>query len=571
MYVPILGTLKSIFQNDEIRECFLQEKHSQKGTYKDINDGLYFQNHPLFSQKRHALQILLYYDDFETANPLGSKKGVHKLGCVYFTLKNLPPKVNSVLMNVHLAALFYTSDLKKYGFDEIFKPLIEDLKILETRGIRIPCIEEPLFGSVIQVTGDNLALNGILGFVESFSATHCCRFCLISKGEIQSIFNEDDPGLVLRSRALHIEHCNALSEEPALPSVYGVKKSCVLNTLEYFHNTDNYAVDIMHDLLEGVVQYELKLFFQYLIKNGYISLNSISDRMHSFNFGFTERKNKPSGLKIDDNSKHLGLNAIQSWCVLRNTPLIFGDVVEMGNSHWNLVLLLLQIVNIVFSPFLTDGMICYLKHLICDHHNLFKTLYPDKKLIPKHHLMIHYPRCIKKIGPLIHMWCMRFEAKHYFFKKSVKNFKNLTKSLVKQHQRQLAFYYENYCFRRFEIGPVKMKTIDGMECGETLCRILKLDSYSDISTTNWVRNYGTEYQIGLFIATETSHDLPVFKKICRIIIHEQHAFIIGCTVDTLYFDEHLHAFCIEEQNDDYVVICIDQLTYFRPFDKQYSM
>ncbi len=37
------------------------------------------------------------------------------------------------------------------------------------------------------------------------------------------------------------------------------------------------------------------------------------------------------------------------------------------------------------------------------------------------------------------MWCMRFEAKHNFFKETVKNFKNLIKSLVKQHQRQLAF------------------------------------------------------------------------------------------------------------------------------------
>ena len=128
MYVPILGTLKSIFKNSEIRECFLQEKRSKTGMYQDINDGLYFRNHPLFSQHRHALQILLYYDDFETANPLGSKKGIHKLGCVYFTLKNLPPKLNSVLMNVHLAALFYTEDLKTYGFDLILKPLIDDLK-----------------------------------------------------------------------------------------------------------------------------------------------------------------------------------------------------------------------------------------------------------------------------------------------------------------------------------------------------------------------------------------------------------------------------------------------------------
>lgn len=74
MNVPILGTLKSIFKSSDIRECFLQEKHHVTGTYKDINDGIYFQNHPLFSQHKHALQILLYYDDFETANPLGSKK-----------------------------------------------------------------------------------------------------------------------------------------------------------------------------------------------------------------------------------------------------------------------------------------------------------------------------------------------------------------------------------------------------------------------------------------------------------------------------------------------------------------
>ena len=570
MYVPILGTLKSIFKNSEIIECFLQEKPSKTGMYQDINDGLYFQNHPLFSQHRHALQILLYYDDFETANPLGSKKGIHKLGCVYFTLKNLPPKLNSVLMNVHLAALFYTEDLKTYGFDLILKPLIDDLKILETTGIQLPFINEPLFGSVIQITGDNLALNGLLGFVESFSATYCCRFCLTNKEEIQSVFTENNPGLVLRSKELYVEHCNALSEDPTLPSVYGVKKACVLNSLHYFHSSDNYTVDIMHDLLEGVVQYELKLFFQYLIKNGYASIKTLLHRVQSFNYGFLERKNKPSGLKIDDNSKHLGINAIQSLCILRNTPLIFGDIVERDNKHWNLVLLLLHIVNIVFSPIFTDGMICYLKHLICDHHTMFKTLFPDKRLIPKHHLMIHYPRLLKKIGPLIHMWCMRFEAKHIFFKKSKKNFKNFIKSLVNPHQRQQAFYFENYYFKRFEFGPLKTKTIDSLKGGELLCQILLLDPCSHVSTTSWVRNYGTEYQKDLFICTGTSHDLPVFKKICNIIIHDQRAFIIGCTVDTLYFDEHFHAYCIEEQNNDNSLICIDQLTYFKPFDKQYS-
>ncbi|XP_017320801.1 uncharacterized protein LOC108264015 isoform X1 [Ictalurus punctatus] len=293
------------------------------------------------------------------------------------------------------------------------------------------------------------------------------------KEEVQSVFTEDHSGLIFHSKEVHTEHCKALNENPKLRSIYGVKKSSVLNSLQYqYHCTDNYDDNIMHDLLEGVVQYELKLFFEYLVKQDYVSLNTLSDRIQSFNYGYTDRKNKPSGVKMDNKSKHLGLNDIQSWCLLHNTPLIFGYVIERNKNHWNFLLLLIQIVNVVFSYTITDGMICYLKHLICDHHTLFKELFPDKRLIPKHHLMIHYPRYIKKIGPLIHMWCMRFEAKHHIFKRCGKNFKNLIKPLVKQHQHQLAFNYENYCFRRFEFGPTTSKTICDLQGGEELRQTL---------------------------------------------------------------------------------------------------
>lgn len=157
VYVPILGTLKSMFTNSELCHFFQQVKSQQDGIYRDINDGLYSKKHVLFGQKEHALQIQLYYDNFETANPLGSKKGIHNLGCVYFILRNLPPKINYVLMNIHLVALFHSEDLKKYSFEPILPPLIEDLKILESRGISVPFSDTMLQGSVIQVTGDNLA------------------------------------------------------------------------------------------------------------------------------------------------------------------------------------------------------------------------------------------------------------------------------------------------------------------------------------------------------------------------------------------------------------------------------
>lgn len=92
MYVPIMGSLSSMFRNTEVCNNFQKAKPHKDGFYRDVNDGTYFRNHPLFSQHEHALQIQLYYDDFETANPLGSKKGVHKLGCIYFILKKFAAK-----------------------------------------------------------------------------------------------------------------------------------------------------------------------------------------------------------------------------------------------------------------------------------------------------------------------------------------------------------------------------------------------------------------------------------------------------------------------------------------------
>ena len=302
---------------------------------------------------------------------------------------------------------------------------------------------------------------------------------------MQSVFSEDHPGLTLSSKALHSEYCAAIQQNPALASTFGVKKTCPLNSLRLFHTSDNYAVDIMHDLLEGVVQYELKLVFQYLIRN-FISRSSLSERITSFNFGFTPRKNRPSGLKLDDDSNNLGLNAVQSWCLLRNTPLMFGDLVCRNDSCWNLLLFLVQIVNIVFSPIVTHGMTCYLKHLIFDHHTLFKSLFPDRNLIPKHHHMIHYPSCIRKIGLLMHMWCMRFEGKHTFFKTSVKNFKDITKTLAKRHQNQLAFHFENFYFKRFQFGPITEVLVSSLEGSEVLNETVDMSCI--VPTTSWVNS-----------------------------------------------------------------------------------
>ncbi|KAH9379724.1 hypothetical protein HPB48_009131 [Haemaphysalis longicornis] len=58
------------------------------------------------------------------------------------------------------------------------------------------------------------------------------------------------------------------------------------------------------------------------------------------------------------------------------------------------------------------------------------------------HFMIHYPRIISQLGPLTQYWCMRFEAKHQYFKRlasRVMNFRNVCRTLADRHQLLQAF------------------------------------------------------------------------------------------------------------------------------------
>lgn len=199
----------------------------------------------------------------------------------------------------------------------------------------------------------------------------------------QSIFT-DDTNITLRSKELHVQHFKDVVEDASLSS-FGVKRTCLLDDLEYFSVSDNYAVNIMHDVLEGVAQLEIKPLLWYLVDNKIICQQEISNRIYSFNYGYLERKNRPTQVNFEQPGNGIGLNAIQTLCLIHNLPLIFGDVVQEGDAHWRLLLLLLQIINIIFSPVISEGMTISLKHLIIDHHCLFKVLYPQQRLIPKHH------------------------------------------------------------------------------------------------------------------------------------------------------------------------------------------
>ena len=67
------------------------------GLIGDYCDGSDFKIHPLFSSHKNALQILLYYDEVEVCNPLGTKVKIHKLGIVILT--NIPNHHNVKILH----------------------------------------------------------------------------------------------------------------------------------------------------------------------------------------------------------------------------------------------------------------------------------------------------------------------------------------------------------------------------------------------------------------------------------------------------------------------------------------
>lgn len=102
----------------------------------------------LCSKHMNYFQLIIYFDEVEICNPLGARRGVHKLGthavihvCIsnhsfiiaglfYYVLGNLHPKLRSSLKTIQLIACVTNKNIKKYGFEKILEPFIDEVNRL---------------------------------------------------------------------------------------------------------------------------------------------------------------------------------------------------------------------------------------------------------------------------------------------------------------------------------------------------------------------------------------------------------------------------------------------------------
>ncbi|EFN77041.1 hypothetical protein EAI_10271, partial [Harpegnathos saltator] len=236
--------------------------------------------------------LFLYEDAFKIANPLGSHAGIYKCG-MYISIPCLPRELHSKLNNIFLAQLYHAH---------------------------------------------NLGLHSILGFVESFSATFCCRFCKVPKDISCKLCSENFSAL--RNK---INYAQDIATNNV--SFTGIKEMCAFNILDTFHAVENYSVDVMHDLLEGVCVYEMNSILRYcIIEEQYFTLDTLNWRLQFFNFGPVA--NRPLTIsKSQLLNKSITMSASEMLSLILNFGLIVGDlIINPDDKYWQLFILLRKIL-----------------------------------------------------------------------------------------------------------------------------------------------------------------------------------------------------------------------------------
>ena len=209
--------------------------------------------------------------------------------------------------------------------------------------------------------------------------------------QIQENFVESD--FELRAPEKHAMYLSEIEQDPRKSVEYGINFASALDGVPHFSVVQNIPHDIMHDLLEGVIPYHLKLMLTFFADSKLVSIATVNDRLCRFDFGYTETCDIPSVIdeKVVKNDKKIRQSAAQMLLLATYLPLLIGDIIPEDSEHFLLFLILLRICSISISWEIPPEVIGYLGTLIEKYHVKFKRLYPSAHFIPKQHYMIHYP------------------------------------------------------------------------------------------------------------------------------------------------------------------------------------
>jgi len=562
--VPFEDNLKALLAMPEVWHAVQHVHTTHNCVMRDVCDGSVCCENELFTRNPSALQIFLNTDDIEVVNPIGAHVKKHKLSMFYFTLGNIPPQHRSKLTSIQLLAIAKTKDVRKFGVSKLLDDFLCTVNKLASGGIvmELHGSKHLIEGTLLLVCADTPAAHWLGGFKEGVGFSRkACRCCNASAVSMKVNFTANS--FCERTLAEHMKRCTdleCLSKDAVKywSREWGINaKSCLCN-IPHFDLCMSFVQDPMHLLLEGVIPYELKLFLCFAVFDAkYFTVEWLNVQLLSFSYTYLET-DKPEPILRGDLLSEGKLKqtsaAILTLC--KTLPYIVGVKLPNDCEKWINFLRLLQITFLATCPAVTVETAGHLSQLVATHHTLFTKHYPKASVTPKMHYLVHLPNQLLRFGPLRNHWCLRFEAKHGYFKAlRLKCFKNLPLTLAKKHQlwmcykqlgplgsRSKNYLYEGDLVRE---GVSKELTAEYPSLVAQFAAILNCSDDS-VYVTDSIKVNGIEYRQGCAIVLSYDFSgLPQFVVMRDMFVHNDVKFFVVEELAVDHFNPQMLCYVVE--------------------------
>ena len=258
-----------IFNSDTLLNTARNYMNSFDDNLSDIKDGEKISG----VINDSTFPFMIYYDEIETGNPLGSHKGIHKIGVFYVSLRCLPTHLYSKLDYIYPLMLI-PSMKSQFLHRALERSVIQVNDVLEApidiKGVKLSF----RFAGFI---GDNLGLHQILRFTEGFTSNFPCRFCTMPRNIAQ--FSSTVDNSLLRNLENYTDALQILDV-----SATGITRDSPLKNILNYHVLQNSFVDLMHDFAEGVGNYGMTCIIKYYVTNALLNLEALNDKLSTFHF-----------------------------------------------------------------------------------------------------------------------------------------------------------------------------------------------------------------------------------------------------------------------------------------------
>ena len=549
IYIPLRWSLKTLLEIPGVMETllnYMKQLQSDELFCNFIQGDLWKQITLSRSSEEIWLPIFVFVDEAEMGNALGPQAGKNKFCGVYTNIACFPPEIASRLDFILLTALFRAKDRKKFGNQAVFMKLIKELNKLRDEGMNVNNNGKNYFVrfQLSLIRGDNLGLNEVLGFIDSFTHGRPCRICRATIDQIRKLVTEIEE--LIRTTENYKIDLELLNE-----TLTGIKERCIFNLVRGFHVCLNLILDIMHDIFEGVCIYVMCLIISNLIKAGFFNLDELNEDTANFQYGPMESSNKIPEIKEEHlRANKLKMSAIQILTFTRYFGIIIGEKVDDidGNKNWSLYILLRKLIDYVTSPRMHEGFMQQIEWIVPELLTLFVEL--GGHLTVKMHNLTHLLRVIKLNGPPEQYSAMRCEAKHRILKLTgvtTCNRVNMMKTIGLRSQLRLAYFrltqsidFERVIFDKSDIINDHDKMIFFKNCSENEV-IYEVESviFNEI-----------EYSVNMVHVIEmgeTNEDLR-FGLIMTIFIKNDEVYLCMKVLRYLYWHDHFHAYRVIDQN-----------------------